>query len=459
MTGKDTSSPDIIMLGERAQQLDMLLHVQEFSAMSVLITGPQEIGKTSLLKAASDQLSVHHQVIMLDAFNIQELPDIIDLIAMQIGCDPNLIDLDSRLVSMAAQGESTHVLIDDAHLLSDDLLQFFLDKSTLDHGWHLILCGDESLKSRLDELQHLFENKLYHLIELSPLTEEESEVFITQVFKRSGIDVIPISLKDMHQLWSLSNGVPGKLLGLIELEQESQTQKNASFPIGHIAAVLLIGSALLVSILYQTSSNEDVLSTEDAIAALVVKKQQEKEQKSEPATSELQPDELAAQAPPIVSKPQLDVVEKADIDKSASKKLETPALTPKVQPAKTPVLAYQDTVSKPSPAPLAAKAARVEHPIMNMPGQSFALQLLGVRSEENAKSFVKRFSRQIGSDNLSIYQTRYRGEPWFVVVYGPIDNKQLANEQAQTLSKTIKSQPWVRPISKIQDDIRDIPQQ
>ncbi|GAA6135494.1 hypothetical protein NBRC116188_22840 [Oceaniserpentilla sp. 4NH20-0058] len=459
MTGKDISSPDIIMLGERAQQLDMLLHVQEFSAMSVLITGPQEIGKTTLLKAASDQLSVHHQVIMLDALNIQQLPDIIDLISMQVGCDANLIDLDSRLVAMAAEGESVHVLIDDAHLLSDDLLSFFLDKSTLDHGWRLILCGDESLKSRLDELQPQFENKLYHLIELSPLTEEESEVFITQVFKRSGIDVIPISMKDMHQLWILSKGVPGQLLGLIELEQESQTQKDASFPIGHIAAVLLIGSALLVSVLYQTSSDEAALTDEDAIAALVVKKQLEKQQKPEPATLALQPEELNAQAPSMVTNPQLDVVKDTSSEQKATIEREQSELTPQGQPVEKPMEARQVAQSKPSPAPQEMKAAKIEHPIMNMSGKSFALQLLGVRSEENAKSFVKRFSRQIGSDNLNIYQTRYRGEPWFVVVYGPINNKQLASEQAQKLSKTIKSQPWVRPISKIQDDIRDIPQQ
>jgi septal ring-binding cell division protein DamX len=94
--------------------------------------------------------------------------------------------------------------------------------------------------------------------------------------------------------------------------------------------------------------------------------------------------------------------------------------------------------------------------LLSAPSQSYALQLLGVRNEESAKAFVRRFARQMDGTKLTIYETRYKGEPWFVVVYGPMDNKQQANQQASQLSKTIKGQPWVRPISKIQADIRQI---
>lgn len=281
MTGKETSSPDIILLGDRAQQLDMLLHIQEFSTMSVLITGPAEIGKSALLNAAHSQLSVHHQVILIDAFVTQSLPDIIEQIALSLGCDANLIDLDTHLVKMAAQQDTLHLLIDDAHLLDDDTLQLLLEKSTLEHGWHLILSGESSLQSRLDDLQNLFENKLYHLIELSPLSEEEAESFISQFYKQAGIEVVPLSMKDIHQLWQLSQGVPGKLIELISLEQDHQTQRSASFPIGHMVAVALIVSALTVSLFYRDEGTE-VEQAEDMIAALVAEKQQQVNKKIEP---------------------------------------------------------------------------------------------------------------------------------------------------------------------------------
>lgn len=448
MTDKEISSPDIILLGERVQQLDMLLHVQEFSAMSVLITGEQEIGKTSLLNAAAHQLSVHHQIIQLDAVTTQTLPDLIESVATSLGCEANLVDLDSHLVNMAAEHESLHILMDDAHLLDQEILQFLLEKSTLEHGWHLILCGDVALKSQLDGLQSLFENKLYHLIELQPLTEEESEAFISQVYKRSGVDVIPISLKDMHQLWLLSKGVPGKLLELLELEQEDFNQSSSRFPIGHMAAVVLIGSALVFSILYQSQESPQEMVTDDAIAQLVAKKQQENKRLNEPAQLQTKPILSEAPKPLIPAKPQMQP------------KLQTPESSPatalrKDDAEKQPKLAVRPTEQVVEKKPEVSKPG---HPLMGMPKQSFALQLLGVRSEKSAKGFVARFSRQIGSDKLNIYETRYRGDPWFVVVYGPLDNKAVANEQAQLLSKTIKSQPWVRPISKIQDDIREIEQ-
>jgi len=456
MTGKETSSPDIILLGERAQQLDMLLHVQEFSTMSVLITGPADIGKSSLLNAAHGQLSVHHQVILIDAFSMQTLADIIEHIAQSLGCSANLIDLDTHLVNMAAQQETLHLLIDDAHLLDDDILQLILEKSTLEHGWHVILSGDESLKPRLNDLQSLFENKLYHLIELAPLTEEESENFITQYYKNAGVDVMPLSMKDIHQLWQLSKGVPGKLVELITLEQDHQTQRSIGFPIGHVAAVLLIVSALVVSLLYQEDQGTTQQS-EDLIAQLVAEKQQQglKPNVQTPVATNNKQAELSIEPEPI-SKPVAEVAQarkSEPLSKSASEPLQ-----PEVKKEVRSTSLVSTAPVKPKPQVTKQAVSKNTHPLLTMPSQSFALQLLGVRSKDNAESFVRRFSREIGSDKLNIYETRYRGQPWFVVVYGPIDSKPLANEEAYKLSKTIKSQPWVRPISKIQDDIRQIAQ-
>jgi len=329
----------------------------------------------------------------------------------------------------------------------------------LDHGWHLILSGDITLKNRLDDLQGEFDNKLYHLIELAPFSEDETEAFVTQLYKRAGVDVVPISLKDIHQLWQLSGGVPGKLLELIELEQDTQQIARGGFPVGHIAAVVLIASALIVSLLYQSGDTQETVTPEDAIAALVADKKRELSQEQQverPSgnTSENQPAsdaQLSANEKSNLSENELDyqppirqvTIRNMDLDDNS---VDPEPEIQEEEPAEEPVVQ----------APVAEKPVVKKHPVLEMPSKSFALQLLGVHSKENAESFVKRFSQQIGSDKLNIYETRYQGEPWFVVVYGPIDSKALANQQAQKLSKTIKSQPWVRPLSKIQDDIRHL---
>ncbi|MGR6872102.1 SPOR domain-containing protein [Pseudomonas sp. HK3] len=469
MADSNKASPDIILLGEREQQLDMLLHVQEFSAMSVLITGPSDIGKTALLNAAMTQLSVHHQIISINALQTNQLPELIDVISLQLGCAANLLDLDSELKNMAQQQETLHLLVDDAHLIADDVLQLLMEKSTQEHGWRLILCGDESLKDRLNSLQSQFENKLYHLIELSPLTEEESEAFISQLFKRSGVDVVPMSLKDMHQLWLLSKGVPGKLIELIELEQDNQKQRSGRLPLGHIAAVCLIGSALFVSFLYQDKDVNQQIDSDDAIAMLLAEQKARKAvndnlgiAKSHGLSSEEVAIDVVSDEPETILVPKKERVssagsvatESADEQPIAvtTKSLERASIPKRVETLESPV----GKIKQESVVQSKQRADSSKHPLLSAPSQSYALQLLGVRNEESAKAFVRRFARQMDGTKLTIYETRYKGEPWFVVVYGPMDNKQQANQQASQLSKTIKGQPWVRPISKIQADIRQI---
>lgn len=465
------ASPDIILLGERAQQLDMLLHVQEFSAMAVLITGPSGIGKTALLEAASAQLSVHHQLVVINGFETNQLTDLIDVVALQLGCESNLVDLDTQLVKMAAENETFHLLIDDAHLLDDQILQLLLEKSTLPHGWRLILCGDEGLKARLSALQTHFENKLYHLIELQPFTEEESEAFISQLFKGAGIDVLPLSMKDIHQLWLLSKGVPGKLLDLVELEQDQHKQRAGKLPVGHIAAVGLISAALMVSFFYQEQNLDQ--DTDDAIALLL------KEQARRIQKQASQPEDLTTSA--VESPVQEQVAQdnpKIETGVSQASTQQSPQLIDAGSESRSPSFestsnGQNESISKrvetqpqgtgkivthtPEKAVQSQAKAKPAHPLLQAPSQSYALQLLGVRNEDSAKAFVKRFERQMDGSKLNIYETRYKGEPWFVVVYGPISSKQQASQEANALSKTLNGQPWVRPISKIQADIRQIP--
>ena len=118
-----------------------------------------------------------------------------------------------------------------------------------------------------DQIQHnLQRSNLYHHIELNPLAQNEAEVLIAGYYKQAGFESVPISMQKIAYLWQLSEGVPGKLLEFIELEKQKQSAKAARFPFGHIVALLLIGSALLVSLFF---NEEPVDIQDDAIAALL----------------------------------------------------------------------------------------------------------------------------------------------------------------------------------------------
>jgi adenylate kinase len=76
-------TPIPILVGERIQQLDMLMHIQEFSSMVAVVTGDAGMGKTALVESAASQLSIHHQVISFSAAEIQSEVDVVEFISQQ----------------------------------------------------------------------------------------------------------------------------------------------------------------------------------------------------------------------------------------------------------------------------------------------------------------------------------------------------------------------------------------
>jgi DamX protein len=438
--------PSPVIVGDRVQQLDMLLHVQEFSSMVVLISGEPLIGKTQLLAAAEQQLSIHHQTISLTAQDVNSDEQLKLNLAQQLGCGASWAELDNKLMAIKEQGDSLILLVDDAHLLNTDLLTLLIAKSTTDQGWHLILAGDNQLRQQADAVEEQLQlSNLFHLIHLLPFTEDESDQFVQAFFKVQGQEALPISQKAMHQLWLLSKGNTGRLVELLDSQLEKQQAKSAQFPMAHVAAVLLIGCALLFSYLYQ----EDPVTTHDPIAELLAQ---------QPDTLAKLPDTKPAilmkpEASMVSSDPVRDEPKPAPISSVVS---EVAAGTPKsVLKQEKPVELEIKQVVQTQSVVKKQPAKRVpSHPLLNAPEQSFVLQLVGVRNEKSAQAMAKKLSRELNTDKVSFYETTYKNAPWFVVVYGPVTDKQKAKSTAQSLSKSLKSNPWIRPIAKIQEDIR-----
>ena len=440
------ASPTFIHIGERIQQLDMLLHVQQFSSLIVLLSGESNTGKSSLLSVAKDQLATHLKVIHFDALAYPDEQSIIVYLASQLECTASLAAIES-----ATQESTLHVLIDDAHLLDAQALSLLVALSIRQESWRLVLCGDASIQPKLTELQQgLPAEKLYHQIDLQPFSEAESSQFINELFKQAGVSEHPLSEQKIHQLWLLSNGLPGKIIELLDVEKGHRQSLKARFPLGHVAAIVLIGVALVFSFLYQEEAQVD--DPKDVIALLLEQKSQEILQDT-PKTRIDKPNKEGS----VLS--QAVVGQKPNTNKQANKA----ALAPIRQDVR-PQLTSSELVIKAS-QPLATnkdrKSANLEkskqpqsHPLLTAAPNEYVLQLLGVRSEKSAKAFMTRFKRELNANKLNVYQTKYKGQPWFVVVYGPFNNKNSANSEASSLGSKLKSRPWIRPVSKIQEDIR-----
>jgi DamX protein len=435
-------TPTPILVGERIQQLDMLMHIQEFSSMVAVITGAAKMGKTALIESATSQLSIHHQVISFSAAEVQSEIDVVEFISQQLGIVDSWAAIEQSLIDIHEQSESVNVLIDDAHLLSYELLSMLCTRAIQEDGWHLVLAGDDTLFKKLSDIQQaLHHTNLIHHLDLTAISEDEAIDLAAEYFKRSGHESVPVSRQKLIQLWQVSNGVPGSLLELLESEQQQSRSADAKFPFGHVAAICLIAVALTFSYLYKDDSADqlDVIDTIIASQANInTKPNLDKPAVAKPAVEK--------PVVPIVKIPQLAIAEK---------NIATPEPTQKAPITKvvniTPVAEVKKVVSVVNKAP-----EKNLHPLLSAPSDGFGLQLLGVRSKASAMSVLSDFKGALGDDKLSVYETNYKGQPWFVVVYGPINNKDAANQKAGALAKRLKNQPWVRPMAKIQEDIRKI---
>ncbi len=454
MESIQTVASSFINIGERSQQLDMVQHVQEFSSMVVLVIGAAGIGKTAFIHEAVSHLSVHHQVLSLNALNALTEINLLGQVAQHLGCGATLAEIDASLVSMGEQNESLHLVIDDAHLLDDFALNLLVSKSQQDKGWHLVLCGDDGLQGRLNSLQiQLQQDNIYHLIELNPLNEAEAGLFVDELIQMSAQGASLLPDKKKHQLWLLSKGSPGKLIELVDVEKESTQRLSSKFPIGHVAAIFLIGVALVFSYAYQDPVA--AVAEEDVIAELLAQKSPDDKITKPVESDEFDVAQLVSDSNEISN---VGIKSEEDSEQEPIKSLlvENKEVRTKAVPAEVSSVKTHSSNPKKLDKVASLKASPKMHPLLKAQPQEYALQLLGVRSKKNAQDFIQRFSRQLNSEKLNVYETTFKGQPWFVVVYGPYQNKANASDEATSLSRSLKSQPWVRPISKIQEDIRKV---
>ncbi len=455
----DKTSPTYIKLNDREQQLDMLLHVQQFSSLIVLLSGNHDIGKSVLLTQVQEQLSADQQVIHFDALHNTDEQSVIACMALQLSCSPSI-----DAIEQVNGDTQKFVLVDDAHLLEQTALLQLVMLCTNQKSWHLVLCGDDILAEKLNaiQLQLQLEN-LYHHIDLLPLSEVDSSQFITQLYQQASYENVPLSDQKIHQLWQLSGGIPGKLIELIDVEKEHQHKLKSRFPLGHVAAIGLIGMALVFSFLYQDEGQG--VGSQDVIAQLLQEKGVTEplnfntENGAEAVTQLLQersgPSKATDKTKKLVAVPISPSAVNKPAAAKAAQQLTMDEIAVPAPPTKRVIASANTAPSLNKPKKVTKpRSSPKSHPLLSAEPNEYLLQLLGVRSEKSAKSFMARFARQLDAEKLSVYQTQYKGQPWFVVVYGPFNNKSSANSEASSLGRTLKSRPWIRPVSKIQEDIR-----
>lgn len=438
-----------VPVGERAQQLELIQHLQEFSELTVLVCGPSGVGKSALLKAVESALAVSHQIVFIQADGQSEL-ELCELIAGQLGAaDSSEIAIRERILYFRENDASVHVIVDDAHLLSSDALELLLDITHKGHGrWHLLLSGGEHFAAELEMLQQEMgiEHQM-HNIALLGFSEKESQQFLSEIYRQQGMATLPISDRQLKKIWRESNGLPG-----VMLRKCLQLKSSPNIPYMHIAALLVIGFALLFSFVMQQNDTmqKTVVVTPDPVAELLAARQQAVADSA--LTGDNDTSLSLTELPAPAAGESVSAAEDFPATSASSEPVrqeeagETPVIPPVVKVASTPT---------PKPVVLAKWQGTDVKAWLAFNPQWYAMQLLGARSKENAEQFIAQYKTQLDASKLTYYPTTFKGKPWYVVVYGPYRNHDAAEAAIPSLPASLRKQnPWIRPLANIQQDMR-----
>lgn len=111
---------------------------------------------------------------------------------------------------------------------------------------------------------------------------------------------------------------------------------------------------------------------------------------------------------------------------------------PLAQKAPAPELSVQtpEIPAMPVPSSVAVEPLAVS--------EHYTIQLIGVRDQAAALAYMKQWGHQL-SQPIGFLETRLKDKPWYVVVAGRFDEKQVAKDAIQTLPLELKnSKPWIR---------------
>ena len=108
--------------------------------------------------------------------------------------------------------------------------------------------------------------------------------------------------------------------------------------------------------------------------------------------------------------------------------------------------------AKPVAKPVAQQLSASEKALLEWPTSGYTLQVLGAGLKKSADDFIRG---QKEPQKFYLFRTTYKGNPWYVVVYGQYKSRQSASAASKSLPDDLrKLQPWARSIQGIQSEIK-----
>jgi septal ring-binding cell division protein DamX/type II secretory pathway predicted ATPase ExeA len=246
----------------RRQLLDQLIHFSRFSDQTVVLVGASGSGTSTLLDQASALIEDVMDSCFINGEELVSPEQLLSSLNEQLNLQlPTPIKPSEFIAALQAtsivDGEPEWLLIevDQAHYLSLESFELLRDLAALNHIVRLLIVGEYQVEPLLRLAA--FDQEQIKLLELDPLTVSETGDYLLGLLQSVGYaGELPFNSDQLCVLHQQSGGNVTEINQLTPAlltakSSQSPSQFKMGIPLGHLAAITIIGIALLLSWWYQ----------------------------------------------------------------------------------------------------------------------------------------------------------------------------------------------------------------
>lgn len=434
---------------DRSQKLDLLIHLLTNLQQSLIVCGPQGIGKTTLLHTLEARNKDVWPICILQGSSDLSFESVIKQLSRFLKLSSASGHFDMNALRRFCEKQKLVLAIDDAGDLVPGLMRELIDFADAHAGLRLILSLDYDEYQTKTGGEGSVEN--CHIIELPPLNQRQCLEFLQNISIQPGAALNYAAITDtlVEDLYLETQGIPGKLLAqLPRLEQyQNRQQRKIGLWLGML--VIMVTAAYVANALLQKPEPEiqaessfettpvsqpisvPEVSSLDAQTEIEDSRPIEKQSLNELAV--VQPEIVfpavnpaSAVEPTLMVEPEAATIateQKLDVPKPASSSVNEPKASGKTLP---------EVATKPD----ATNLSDLEW-IKAQPASNYTVQIMVLSNKAAVGRVMKKYAEH--SDQLKYYPIGNEGQEKYVIIYGSFPASVDALKQKATMPEVFNN--------------------
>jgi len=447
---------------ERTQKLDLLMHLLSNLTQSLVVCGPDGIGKTTLIKVLQERKHNSWLYCLVHGHTDLSFEKILEQLAEVMSQDKPRMDLSLPIAFEHYESENKKIIliIDDAGNLVPGLITSLIQYAAANPVLRLVLVlthDDLYLKNRTDRA---IED--CHFVEIPPLSEKQCGDFLQHLAAKPTAQIPFNSISDalIEKIYRETHGIPGKIIAELPDLASSKSGPNPTMILVSAVAALVI---IVLGVQWLSGSNRADVENQQAAGAV------RKLATNEPALPQAK-SSLTLKSQPLLLSEQFGQENNVEFfqgqqqDNKALIKQPNINDVKKNQPEEGKVIIpnnhSSETVNAASIAPQSEKPVGTEQPqskqiendlaseeetpnaivmvedgaawATSQPPDNFTLQVMVLTREQAVKDMIKRY-QTLDQTLTYIKSVSPNGREKFLLFYGSFASASAANRAKQSL--------------------------